>query len=90
MKEKEVKIKRARGMSLRACVAKAARWTLEQAKRLRLIKHNDLKRYVFLGHENYFAYDSRLWNVHMILKTITRTRTIKGGGFGLTIGMMLA
>jgi hypothetical protein len=30
-KKKEVKVKRARGMSLRACVAKAAGWTLEKA-----------------------------------------------------------
>ena len=27
----EVKVKRARGISLRACVAKAAGWTLEKA-----------------------------------------------------------
>ena len=25
--------------------------------------------------------------VHVILKTITRTRTLKGGGFGLTKGL---
>ena len=31
-KEKEVKIKRVRGMSLRACVAKAAGWTLEKSQ----------------------------------------------------------
>jgi hypothetical protein len=31
-KAKEVKIKGARGMSLRGCVAKAAGWTLEKAK----------------------------------------------------------
>ena len=30
-KEREVKIKGARGMSLRACVAKATGWTLEKA-----------------------------------------------------------
>ena len=30
-KKKEVKIKRVRGMSLRACVDKAAGWTLEKA-----------------------------------------------------------
>ena len=30
-KAKEVKIKGARGMSLRACVAKAVGWTLEKA-----------------------------------------------------------
>ena len=24
--------------------------------------------------------------IHVILKTITRTRTLKGGGFGLTAG----
>ena len=30
-KTKEVKIKGARGISLRACVAKAAGWTLEKA-----------------------------------------------------------
>ena len=30
-KPKEVKIKGARGISLRACVAKAAGWTLEKA-----------------------------------------------------------
>ena len=51
---KEVRPKGARGMSLKACVAKAAGWTLEkanaklpQAKRLMLIKHNDLKQDVF-------------------------------------------
>ena len=31
-KEKEVEIKRVRGMSLRACVAKAAGWTLEKSQ----------------------------------------------------------
>ena len=30
-KIKEVKIKKARGISLRACVAKAAGWTLEKS-----------------------------------------------------------
>jgi hypothetical protein len=46
-KRKEGKTKGARGMSLRACVAKAVgllrRPTLPQAKRLTLIKHRDLK-----------------------------------------------
>jgi len=28
---REIKVKRARGISLRACVAKAAGWTLEKA-----------------------------------------------------------
>ena len=47
---REVKTKSARGISLKACVAKAARWTLEKAnfittvvKRLALIKHRDFK-----------------------------------------------
>ena len=31
-----------------------------------------------------FHITTSLHGVHVILKTITRTRTLKGGGFGLT------
>ena len=36
-------------------------------------------------HESYISSYSKFYGVHVILKTITRTRTLKGGGFGLTI-----
>ena len=37
-----------------------------------------------LEHEEYISSHSKLHEIHVILKTITRTRTLKGGGFGLT------
>ena len=36
------------------------------------------------GHEGYNSSNSKFYEIHVILKTITRTRTLKGGGFGLT------
>ena len=33
-----------------------------------------------------FHATTSFYGVHVILKTITRTRTLKGGGFGLTTG----
>ena len=38
----------------------------------------------FLEHEHYFAFGSRFHEIHVIRKSITRTRTLKGGGFGHT------
>ena len=35
-------------------------------------------------HEDYISSYSKFYDIHVILKTITRTRTLKGGGFGLT------
>ena len=37
-----------------------------------------------LEHDSYFALVSKFYATHVILKAITRTRTLKGGGFGLT------
>ena len=37
------------------------------------------------GHEGYISSYSKFYKIHVILKTITRTRTLKGGGrCGLT------
>ena len=85
-KAKEVKIKGARGISLRACVAKAAGWTLEKANYATSREANNNK-------QSDSKWCERIWKLrehfelhelHVILKTITRTRTLKGGGFGLT------
>src|SRR6202022_1888680 len=35
--------------------------------------------------ENTFYMTTSFGKTHVILKTITRTRTLKGGGFGLTV-----
>ena len=37
------------------------------------------------GHEGYISSYSKFYKIHVILKTITRTRMLKGGGFGLTV-----
>ena len=36
-----------------------------------------------------FHATTTFYRVHVILKTITRTRTLKGGGFGLTLFSLL-
>ena len=40
--------------------------------------------WVSLDMEVTFQATTSFYGVHVILKTITRTRTLKGGGFGLT------
>ena len=39
-----------------------------------------------LGHEGYISSYLKFYEIHVFLKTITKTwtRTLKGGGFGLT------
>ena len=69
-------------MLLRPPVGPLRRPTRPRAKRLLLINkviQNDMNA---LGCEEIIF---TLHTLHVILKTITRTRTLKGGGFGLTI-----
>ena len=54
-----------------------------QAKRLLLVNKVILNDMNALGYEESTF---KIHTIHVILKTITRTRTLKGGGFGLTLG----
>ena len=85
--EKEARIKGVRGISLRACVAKAAGWTLEKAnfatsQEATTSKQSDSKWFEHIG---MWKEHFKLHELHVIIKTITRTRTLKDGGFGLTV-----
>ena len=40
-----------------------------------------------LGHGSYTSHHFKFHEVNVILKTIARTRTLKGGGFGLTVSL---
>ena len=90
--EKEARVKGVRGISLRACVAKAASWTLEKAnsatsQEATTNKQSDSKWYEHIG---MWKEHFKLHDLHVILKTIIRTRTLKGGGYGLTQGSFSA
>ena len=88
-KRKEVGLKYAREKSLKACMAKAKGWTLKKGESPPIHEASINKMtwfYVrFVPNEMaiIFHITTRLHGVHVILKTITRTRTLKGGGFGL-------
>ena len=80
-KTKEVKTKGTRGVSLRACVAKAAGWTLEKANSTMSEDTNINKtpwiQVTMVSHHNGDTLRTLLCfhGMHVILKTITRTRT---------------
>ena len=89
---REVKTKMARGISLRACVAKAVGWTLEKANSI-ISQEASINKtpwfkvmWVPSDMEVTFQATTSFYGVHVILKPITRTRVLKGGGFGLIEG----
>ena len=90
---RKIKTKGARGISLRACVAKAAGWTLEKANATSSQEASINKiswlwmMWMSPDMEATFHTTLSYKRMHVILKTITRTRTLKGGGFGLTDGL---
>ena len=83
------KAKVARGIPLRACVARAAGWTFEKADASSPQEGNINKTswlWVSWTHwdGNYVQCYYKFWCNTCDSQTITRTRTLKGGGFGLT------
>ena len=89
------KAKVSRGISLRACVARAAGWTLEKANALPSQEASMNKTSWLYGKREpieievtfHFYYEFGM--THVIPKTITRTRMLKGGGFGLTTSSLI-
>ena len=79
-----------RGISLKACVAKAAGWTLEMANALPIQEASINKTlwlwvsWKLIDIEVTFHVTTGFGMTHMILKTITQIKTLKCGGFGLT------
>ena len=87
--ESTARTKVSRGKSLRACVAKAVGWTLEAANAIPtqencINKTSRLKRSWRFIEMGLISYVVIFGVTHASLKIITRTRTLKGGGFGLT------